>query len=64
MHHSCTYQCAESLTIIDGAGQHHWGVPKVSWQVTVCSTIGQQELQEGRDKNFTVINVKFQLSYL
>lgn len=31
MHHSyITYQCAESLTVIDGAGKHHGGVPKVS----------------------------------
>ena len=50
MHHS--YQYADSLVVIDGAGQYHWGVPKVSLQIVVCGTVGQQQLQGAEIKTY------------
>lgn len=42
---SPTHQYAESLEVIDGAGQNHRGVPKVSLKIGIRGAVGQQQLQ-------------------
>lgn len=45
-----THQYTESLEVIDGAGQNHRGVPKVSLKIGVRGAVGQQQLQGAQIK--------------